>query len=103
MAFEVGGMVYDGYKPLNALYALGKIDDISDAMRYAGKLDNARFIINAVDSGKKIISVGSDGRGFIKMMKSAYGMELKVLYRLKYGNKIHQPWWTLNSGRRLIW
>lgn len=61
MAFEVGGMVYDGYKPLNVLYALGRIDDVTDAMRYARRLDNERFIINAVDSGKKIINVGSGG------------------------------------------
>jgi hypothetical protein len=103
MAFDVGGIIYDGYKPLNTLYALGKIDEITDSIRYTAKIDNARFIINAVSKGKNIINVGSDGRGFYRMMKSSYGLELKILYRLRYGNKIHQAWWLSNTGRRLMW
>lgn len=96
-------MIYDGYKPMNALYALGRADEITDAMRYAAKVDNARFIMDKVQAGYKIINAGSDGRGFIKMMKSAYGMELKILYRLKLGNRLHRAWWIINSGRRIIW
>ncbi len=103
LALDTGSMIYDGYKPLNALYALGKADEITDAMRYAAKVDNARFIVDKFNAGYKIINAGSDGRGFIKMMNSAYGMELKILYRLKYGNSLHQLWWILNSGRRIIW
>ena len=103
LAFDTGSMVYDGYKPLNALRAMGKADEVTDAMKYAAKVDNARFIMDKYKAGYKIINAGSDGRGFIKMMKSAYGMELKILYRLKYGNKLHKLWWILNSGRRIIW
>ena len=88
---------------MNALYAMGRADEITDAMRYAAKVDNARFIMDKYKAGYKIINAGSDGRGFFKMMKSAYGMELKILYRLKYGNKLHKLWWILNSGRRIIW
>lgn len=40
--------------------------------------------MNALVSGKKIISVFSDGRGFIKTFKSASVMELKILYILRY-------------------
>lgn len=103
LAFDTGSMIYDGYKPMNALYAMGRADEITDAMRYAAKVDNARFIMDKYKAGYKIINAGSDGRGFFKMMKSAYGMELKILYRLKYGNKLHKLWWILNSGRRIIW
>ncbi len=103
LAFDTGSMIYDGYKPLNALYAMGKADEVTDAMRYAAKVDNARFIMDKFNAGYRIINAGSDGRGFIKMMKSAYGMELRILYRLKYGNKLHKLWWILNSGRRIIW
>ena len=103
MAFDVGGLVYTGYKPLNTFYNLGKIDDITDSIRYAAKLDNARFIMNSFDAGRNIVNVGSDGRGFFKIMKSAYGMELKILYRLRIGNTLHKAWWIANSGRRIIW
>ncbi len=103
LALDTGSMIYDGYKPLNALYAMGKADEITDAMRYAAKVDNARFIMDKFKAGYKIINAGSDGRGFLKMMKSAYGMELRILYRLKFGNKFHKLWWILNSGRRIIW
>ena len=103
LAFDTGSMIYDGYKQLNTLYALGKVDEVTDAMKYAAKVDNARFIIDKYQAGYKIINAGSDGRGFFKIMKSAYGMELKILYRLKYGNKLHKLWWVVNSGRRLIW
>ena len=103
LAFDTGSMIYDGYKPLNALYAMGKVDEVTDAMKYAAKVDNARFIMDKFNAGYKIINAGSDGRGFIKMMKSAYGMELRILYRLKYGNKLHRLWWILNTGRRIIW
>jgi len=103
LAFDTGSMIYDGYKPMNALYAMGRADEITDAMRYAAKVDNARFIMDKYKAGYKIINAGSDGRGFFKMMKSSYGMELKILYRLKYGNKLHKLWWILNSGRRIIW
>ena len=103
MALDIGATYYGGYKPLNALNALGKIDEATDAMRYAAKLDNARFIIDKFNDGYKFVHVGSDGRGFIKMMKSAYGMELKILYRLKYGNKLHTMWWLVNSWRRSVW
>ena len=103
LAFDTGSMIYDGYKPLNALYAMGKADEVTNAMRYAAKVDNARFIMDKFNAGYRIINAGSDGRGFIKMMKSAYGMELRILYRLKYGNKLHKLWWIFNSGRRIIW
>ena len=103
LAYDTGSMIYDGYKPLNTLYALGKADEVTDAIRYAAKVDNARFIIDKYHAGYKIINAGSDGRGFFKMMKSAYGMEIRILYRLKYGNKLHKIWWVINSGRRLIW
>ena len=103
LAFDTGSMIYDGYKPMNALYAMNRADEITDAMKYAAKVDNARFIMDKYKAGYKIINAGSDGRGFFKMMKSAYGMELKILYRLKYGNKLHKLWWILNSGRRIIW
>ena len=103
MALDVGATYYSGYRPLNALNALGRMDEATDAMRYAAKLDNARFIVDKFNDGYKFIHVGSDGRGFFKMMKSAYGMELKILYRLKYGNKLHALWWLFNTGRRLIW
>lgn len=97
LALDTGSMIYDGYKPMNALCALGKTDEITDAMRYAAKVDNARFIMDKVQAGYKIINAGSDGRGFIKMMKSAYGMELRILYRLKLGNRLHRAWWIINS------
>ena len=103
LAFDTGSMIYDGYKPMNALYAMGRADEITDAMRYVAKVDNARFIMDKYKAGYKIINAGSDGRGFFKMMKSPYGMELKILYRLKYGNKLHKLWWILNSGIRIIW
>jgi hypothetical protein len=103
MAMDCGGLVYNGYKPLNALYAMGKIDEITDSMRYAAKLDNARFVIDKYHAGYKILHVGRDTRSVMAMMKSAYGMELKILYRLQYGNKIHKAWWGMNTGRRLIW
>ncbi len=103
LAFDTGSMIYDGYEPIKALYALGKADEITDAMRYAAKIDNARFIMDKVQAGYKIINAGSDGRGFFKMMKSGYGMELKIIYRLKFGNKLHKTWWILNTGRRIIW
>ena len=103
LAFDTGSMIYDGYKPLNALYAMGQADKVTDAMRFAAKVDNARFIMDKFNAGYRIINAGSDGRGFIKMMKSAYGMELRILYRLKYGNKLHKLWWIFNSGRRIIW
>ena len=100
LAFDTGSMIYDGYKPINALKAMGKADEITDAMMYAAKLDNARFIIDKYKAGYKIINAGSDGRSFFKVMKSAYGMELRILYRLKYGNKLHKLWWILNLERR---
>ena len=103
MALDIGATYYGGYRPLNTLNALGRIDEATDAMRYAAKLDNARFIIDKLNDGYKFVHVGSDGRGFIKMMKSAYGMELKILYRLKYGNKLHTMWWFMNSTRRIVW
>ena len=103
LAFDTGAMIYDGYKPLNTLLALGKADEVTDALKYAAKLDNARFIIDKYYAGYKFINAGSDGRGFFKMMQSAYGMELKILYRLKYGNKLHKLWWLINSGRRILW
>ena len=102
-AFDIGATFYSGYQPLNALSAMHNIDNVTDAMLYAAKLDNARFIIDKVNAGYKIVHVGGDGRGFIKMMKSAYGMELKILYRLKIGNRLHKTWWILNSGRRILW
>ena len=58
-------------------------------------------IIDKYNAGYKFVHVGSDGRGFFKMMSSAYGMELKILYRLKVGNKLHSLWWGLNLGRRI--
>ena len=88
---------------LNALSALHDFESATDAMKYAGKLDNVRFIIDKVYDGYKFVHVGSDGRGFFKMMKSAYGMELRILYRLKIGNKLHKAWWIFNSGRRIVW
>ena len=103
LAFDTNSMVYDGYKAIDTLSTMGRADEITDAMRYAAKVDNARFIMDKYKAGYKIINAGSDGRGFFKMMKSAYGMELKILYRLKYGNKLHKLWWILNSGRRIIW
>lgn len=103
LALDTGSMIYDGYKPMNALCALGRADEITDAMRYEAKVDNVRFVMDNVQAGYKIINAGSDGRGFIKMMKSAYGMELRVLYRLKLGNRLHRVWWIINSGRRIIW
>ena len=101
MALDIGATYYGGYRPLNALSAMGKINDATDAMRYAAKLDNARFIIDKFNDGYKFVHIGSDGRGFFKMMNSAYGMELKILYRLQIGNKVHAAWWAVNSMRRL--
>lgn len=103
MALDIGATYYGGYKVTNTLNALGRMDEITDAMKYAEKLDNARFIIDKFNDGYKFVHVGSDGRGFIKMMQSAYGMELKILYRLKYGNKLHTMWWLVNSWRRSVW
>ena len=102
-AWDIGATFYGGYGPLNALSTLHDFSSATDAMKYAGKLDNARFIIDKFNAGYKFVHVGSDGRGFFKMMKSAYGMELKILYRLKYGNKIHKAWWLFNFVRRIIW
>ena len=102
-AWDIGATFYGGYGPLNALGALHDFNSATDAMRYAGKLDNARFIIDKFNDGYKFIHIGSDGRGFFAMMKSAYGMELKILYRLKIGNKLHKTWWLLNTGRRVVW
>ena len=102
-AWDIGATFYGGYGPLNALSSLHDFSSATDAMKYAGKLDNARFIIDKFNAGYKFVHVGSDGRGFFKMMKSAYGMELKILYRLKYGNKIHKAWWLFNFVRRIIW
>ena len=102
-AFDIGATFYSGYWPLNALESLHDFENVTEAMQYAAKLDNARFIIDKVNDGYKFVHVGSDGRSFFKMMKSAYGMELKILYRLKIGNKLHRFWWIINSGRRIIW
>ncbi len=101
MALDIGATYYGGYGPLNALNALGRINEVTDAMKYAARLDNARFIIDKFNDGYKFVHVGSDGRGFLNMMKSAYGMELKILYRLRYGNSFHTMWWFINSSRRL--
>ena len=101
MALDIGATYYGGYGPLNALNALDRINEATDAMRYAAKLDNARFIIDKFNDGYKFVHIGHDGRGFFQMMKSAYGMELKILYRLRYGNNLHTIWWIVNSSRRL--
>ena len=103
MAMDIGAAFYGGYGPLNALSAMDKIEDATSALKKAAKLDNVRFIIDKFNEGYNFIHIGSDGRGFFKMMKSAYGMELKILYRLKIGNKLHSAWWLLNSGRRVLW
>lgn len=71
LAFDTGSIIYDGYKPINALYAMGKSDEITDAMSYSAKIDNARFIMDKYKAGYKIFNAGSDGRGFFKVMKSA--------------------------------
>ena len=102
-AWDIGATFYGGYGPLNALDALHDFNAATDAMKYAGTLDNVRFIIDKLNAGYKFVHVGSDGRGFLEMMKSAYGTELKVLYRLKYGNKLHKLWWLSNAGRRILW
>ena len=102
-AWDIGATFYGGYGPLNALGALHDFNSATDAMKYAGTLDNVRFIIDKFNDGYKFVHVGSDGRGFFRMMKSAYGTELKVLYRLKYGNKLHKLWWIANAGRRIVW
>ena len=101
-AWDIGATFYGGYGPLNALSSLHKSNNATDAMKYAGKLDNARFIIDKFNDGYKFVHIGSDGRSFSKMMKSAYGMELKILYRLKYGNRLHKAWWIINLKRRII-
>ncbi|MBR2339565.1 MAG: RHS repeat-associated core domain-containing protein, partial [Clostridia bacterium] len=101
VALDIGATFYGGYGPLNTLSVLGKMDEATSIMKYAAKLDNTRFIIDKFNDGYKFIHIGSDGRGFFKMMKSAYGMELKVLYRLKLGNKLHKSWWLFNSLRRI--
>lgn len=103
LAMDTGSMVYDGYKVMNTLSALGKVDEITDAMRYAAKIENVRFIMDKFSSGYRFINAGSDGRGFLRMLSSAYGMELRVLYRLKYGNRLHKAWQILNTARRSIW
>ena len=33
----------------------------------------------------------------------SYSMELRILYRLKLGNRLHRAWWIINLGRRIIW
>jgi hypothetical protein len=101
-AFNIGATFYGGYGPLNALNAIHDFGSATDFMKYAGKVDNVRFLIDKVNDGYKIVHIGSDGRNFFKMMKSAYGMELKVLYRLKIGNKLHKAWWIFNSTRRFV-
>lgn len=100
-AMDIGATFYSGYAPLNALSSIHQMGQATDAMKMAAKLDNARFIIDKYNAGYKFVHVGSDGRGFFKMMSSAYGMELKILYRLYIGNKLHYLWWGLNLGRRL--
>ena len=100
-AMDIGATFYSGYAPLNALSSIHEMGQATDAMKMAAKLDNARFIIDKYNAGYRFVHVGSDGRGFFKMMSSAYGMELKILYRLYIGNKLHYLWWGLNLGRRL--
>jgi hypothetical protein len=100
-ALETGATFYSGYGPLNALSALHQMDKATDAMKYAAKLDNVRFIIDKVNAGYKFVLIGSDGRTLKRFLQSAYMMELMVLYRLKIGNELHKLWWIINGSRRL--
>ncbi len=85
MAMDTGSLVYKGYEALNAL---DNINDASKVLKTAAKVDNARWLMDKFYKGYKIIDVGRDGRSFISFIKSAYGMERRLLFFLRYGKII---------------
>ena len=66
LAFDTGSMIYDGYKPMNALYAMGRADEITDAMRYAAKVDNARLLWINIKQDIKLLMQVVMGEDFLK-------------------------------------
>lgn len=100
MAMNTGPLVYRGFGALNAL------DNTADAnkdLKAAGKIDNARWLMDKFYKGYKIIDVGRDSRTFLQFWKSAHGMERRLLFFLRYGKAISIGGRVITRGIRGIW
>ena len=78
-----GSIFYDGYGPINALVSTGRAKDVTFGMKLMGRIDNAKWIVDKVWSGYKILDVGKDNRTYFKMFLSAYGMEKRLLFYMR--------------------
>lgn len=87
-ADDVGAIFYQGYDALNSFSDMVRLGDCSMVpigVKLAGRVDNARWLLNAVQSGYSIIDIGRDGRTFYKYLISAYAIEKTMLFLWQYG------------------
>ncbi len=68
-------LTYAGYIPLNLFGDAAPL-----WIKTLARIDNAKWLINHVYDGYRILDIGKDSRTYWAMVKSAYGMEKRILF-----------------------
>jgi len=87
-ADEIGAIYYHGYDGLQAFNDMVKLGEgafVPIGVKLVGRVDNAKWLFNAVHAGNAIVDVGRDGRSLYKFVTSAYSMERTLLFLWQYG------------------
>ncbi len=92
-----GAIFYSGYTPINMLINAGKASEVTIGMKLLGRIDNAKWLLDKVWHGYKILDIGKDNRTYFKMFISAYGMESRMLFYWRNLGKIRFLGYALNK------
>lgn len=88
-------VTYGGYIPLNLL------GDVAPLwVKTLARLDNAKWLINHVYDGHRILDIGKDSRTYWAMVRSAYRMEKRILFHLRNLDKIRHFGQAISRGVR---